>query len=282
MSDKEIKSRFEELVDAGIVRKTNIVVWELTDYSYLENLSGNREVLDRASKIIQSVKTNGLRPIPCLLNKNMEKVDGQARGIAFKELGLPYRFIVEENAGLKECVSMNQSSTAWKLADYVHSFAVQGKKDYIELERLLKEYSEFSVPAVIFAASGKIESANKSIKNGEYNTVNRLVDDPAKALDFVNEMRATINLLKGVKSKAEEALIFAYAIDYVDKERMIRMFSDYGYSLKSYSSMEDWLNGISEIYNKNLKKNHIDLVYEYKSAMEGRLPWYAKKWGNKQ
>ena len=88
------KTRFQELLEAGIIKESNIKVYELSDYSYLERMVGNREVENRASKVIQNIKANGRRPEPCLVNENMEIINGQARSIAYEQLGLTYPFVL--------------------------------------------------------------------------------------------------------------------------------------------------------------------------------------------
>ena len=276
------KTKLQELIDLGIVKATNQIVYEVTDYSVLEHMTGNREIGKRASKIIQSIKKNGYRPVPCLLNRNMEIIDGQARKIAFEQCNIPYRFVVEEDAGLNECITLNQATTAWKLPDYIHSFAIKGNADYIELEKLMTEYPEFSDMAIVYAASGLVDSATKSIQEGKYTTANKFIDDPSKALDFVNLMRESIKSLKGTKSKAEQALIFAYSIDEVNKDRMVTQFNALSFELKSFSTFDDWLKGISDLYNRNLKKNRIDLDIAYKLMMDKKYAWYGKKWGDRK
>ena len=115
-------------------------VWVTNDYGLFKNLNGNRDIaFARVDKIAKSIKNIGYRPQPILVNGNMEIIDGQGRFQALKNMGLPILYIIDKNAGIKECISMNIYQEKWNVMDYVKSYAEQGNNDYILLYEMIKQ-----------------------------------------------------------------------------------------------------------------------------------------------
>lgn len=124
------------------------LVYRTTDYSMFKLLKGNRPVEpSRVKKIKQGITLNGYISSPIVINEEMEIIDGQGRTEALKELGMPVDFVVNEGAGLKECVALNTVRTGWKQSDFIKGKADEGSEDCMRLYRLTEEFKHVPIPA---------------------------------------------------------------------------------------------------------------------------------------
>ncbi|MBQ1790336.1 MAG: ParB N-terminal domain-containing protein, partial [Oscillospiraceae bacterium] len=108
-------------------------VYVSTDYDSFKVLDGNRdpEKNSRIKKIERSIDKVGFIEAPILVNEHYEVIDGQARLAVAKKHGYPIYFCILPGKGIEECIALNQSSTAWTIMDYIHSYAAQGNENYI-------------------------------------------------------------------------------------------------------------------------------------------------------
>lgn len=96
------------------------VILQTMDYSKFKKLKGNRNVDPvRVQRIIQSIKKVGYITSPLIVNEDLEVIDGQGRLEALRILGLPVEYIVHENIGIDECISMNINQINWVDRDYI-------------------------------------------------------------------------------------------------------------------------------------------------------------------
>jgi len=105
------------------------------DYNLFKKMVGNRPTqLFRVKKILKSIEKVGYITNPIIVNDKMEIIDGQARFEALKQLNLPIDYIIVNNAGIKECISMNTYNSNWKEMDYINSYANVGNINYIRFK----------------------------------------------------------------------------------------------------------------------------------------------------
>lgn len=117
------------------------VILQTMDYSKFKKLKGNRNVDPvRVQRIIQSIKKVGYITSPLIVNEDLEVIDGQGRLEALRILGLPVEYIVHENIGIDECISMNINQINWVDRDYIYSYADRNYKSYILLKNLMEKY----------------------------------------------------------------------------------------------------------------------------------------------
>jgi len=125
-----------------MIKESTIKIYETDDYSLFKNLLQNRDAKSEAT-IIDSIRKVGVILDPILVNEKYEIIDGQNRFLAFRALGLPVRFVVQEGLGIEECRMLNIGRTNWSHEDFAESFANEGNENY---QRLMSLYHEFKKP----------------------------------------------------------------------------------------------------------------------------------------
>lgn len=104
-----------------------------SDYGQFEFTEYNRSVdAGHVRKLKKLIKRQGLMQ-PISVTPDGYIIDGQHRFHACRELGIPIKYIVSDALRMSEVVELNNSSKPWTIADKVHSYAAQGKEDYIKL-----------------------------------------------------------------------------------------------------------------------------------------------------
>lgn len=262
------------------IRKSDMKVSVESDYSKFKTMNGNREVDGkRIRKISDSIRSVGYIPVPIIVNEKMEIIDGQGRFEALKEFGLPVVYMVVPGAGLEECISMNISSTNWKLNDYISSFADSGNIHYIRLKKLMDDHSGIDIGNIITASTGKLDTKVTGIKSGDFKLTNADYKEADKILDYLDRFVPIIRQRKiSNGQKLLSALCFTYGIASIDNERMYKAFGDYYMMLGGYSTTEQALESLTNIYNYRLR-NKVYIVDEYKRLMASKLGWYATRYG---
>ena len=112
-----------------------------TDYDKFQFLNNNREINSNHLKLlIRSIQENNLLEYePILVNSDMEVIDGQHRLMAAKTLGVAIWYSVEKNIHESDMVLLNTVKRNWKLQDFLNYYARTGKKEYVKLEKYLKD-----------------------------------------------------------------------------------------------------------------------------------------------
>jgi len=103
----------------------------------------NRERIDQAhvKRLMESITArNMLEFRPMLVNEDYEVIDGQHRLLAAKALNIDIYYQVQKNLCADEILLMNVVKT-WSMADYLNYYCKNDYKEYIKLQKFLKEYS---------------------------------------------------------------------------------------------------------------------------------------------
>ena len=83
-------------------------------------------------KLKKLIKEMGLRQ-PISVTPTKEIIDGQHRFHACRELGIPIKYIVDDQLDMSAVVDLNNASKPWTVQDKVLSYAAQGNEDYVKL-----------------------------------------------------------------------------------------------------------------------------------------------------
>lgn len=268
-------------MDSGIkILKSDLMIQVTADYSQFKLMNGNRAISGkRVKKIEDSIRLVGFVPAPIVVNEKMEIIDGQGRFMALKKLGMPIYYIVVPGTGLQECIAMNISNTNWKLIDYIKSFADYGDINYIRLSKLIDDHSGIGIDNILTAATGHIDNKSKGLKEGTFKLSEA---DCIHADEVLNYLDRFIPIFKQRKirnsPKLLNALCFTYEIQSIDNERMYKALNDYYLMLGGYSSTEQALESLTNVYNYRLR-NKVFIIDEYKRYMSTRISWYEGKYG---
>lgn len=126
-------------------------IYVTTDYSIFKKNKANREINER--HVDNLISLFGLpderkhlkagwnyKPLPIVVNEDMEVVDGQHRVEACKRIGLPVYYIKQAGWGINEILMMNNTSENWKNGDYLYAYAQLGNQNYIDLMNMYESY----------------------------------------------------------------------------------------------------------------------------------------------
>lgn len=243
-------------------------VYRTTDYSMFKRLTGNRDVSDRAKKIIDSIESVGYVMSPLLVNENREIIDGQGRLEALKTLELPVDFIVQSGIGYDECVAMNIGQTNWKLEDYIHSYAEKGNTSYLYVSQLLRGYKKyFQVRPVCSIAAGNYGQVDtKMIREGRLKCDQKLYDE---AVRFFEKTKEVMAVLKGFGKQESwiSALFFCEQHPKMDVSLLVEKIFTMRAELYPVIQVKQALEIIEKIWNYR-NRSKVYLVTDYRKAMD--------------
>lgn len=252
---------------------SNLEMKYTTDYGMFRKMIGNRDVdRKRIDKVKNSILTNGFICQPILCNDRMEICEGQARLEAYKELGIPVPYIVQEGLTAKDAAALNASSTKWALMDYVRSFAKEGNVNYQFVLNLCERYPMLSAKTVIQLGvkAAYNSDADKAFKEGKFHI------DPIDMLRAKNRTAWLANMvpllsgLKGNKSGWIHALAFCYGNEKVDNEKLTNKMEELHYKLKPAENKVAAIAQIEEIYNFRTQGKKLYISQLYREYMDAR------------
>lgn len=290
MSDAE-RAEYLNTITQIIRNNDEIVsaVYRTTDYDKFKTLDGNRTVeKSRVNKILKSINDNGYIHCPITVNERMEIIDGQGRLEAVKQLGLPVEYIVFKGLSINECVALNVYQTGWTLMDYIESHADRQNLCYKFLLHLISKYRQLGTNVVINAITGTLGNNNRitnEIKAGDFECTSEQYERADELLGYTMKFLKTIkNFNKGPITYICMAIMFAYQVEDVDKEKLLQKFETY-YGMEDvppFISVDGALKTLTTIYNRRNRSDKIYFEVEYDRFLSGKYTWYANKYGIKK
>ena len=142
-------------------------IMETTNYELFSFKKENRGI---SRQKITQLKLNFLKfgydkNYPVLVDENFLIIDGQHRFLACKELDYEVNYSFAKNTSNEYMRSLNIVSSAWELADYVRSYAVEGVSSYVGLLDFKERHNlTMSNAIIVFFGASK----TKQIRKGEY------------------------------------------------------------------------------------------------------------------
>lgn len=253
-------------------------------YEMFKKLDGNREADDkRVEKIKKSISKVGYITSPILVNQNMEIIDGQGRFEALKQLQLPVEYIVQDNIGIKECVAMNIYQTNWKLIDYIKSYADRGVQSYIYVIDLMQRFNISNVSIIAVALQSIYKFDDKMIRNGTLEITQEQYEKTLKKLEFFRDIWEGYNDVKRI-GLFFKGILYCSEIEGIDlnrlKEKSIEVLQ-LG-KLPPIPTVEEVIQFIEEVYNKNSKRPTLYIYTEYRKQVEERLAYHTRKYNEKR
>ena len=240
------------------------------NYKIFKKLKGNRDVAPtRVRKIVESINKVGYITSPVIVNEKMEVIDGQGRLQALEYLGMPVEYIVHNGAGIDECLSMNIHQSNWTMRDYIKSYADRGVKGYIYTQKLIEEYGDLSLSAILMSTQ-ETYKVQKKVYNGELIVTEESYERAKEKLSFIRNIVNNMKHKNGSKSHLEYALIICLNMDIVDKERLKNKLIERCGIMKAWSNTMNCLQSIEDLYNEQLGYP-IFIVTEYKKTLFTKL-----------
>lgn len=245
-------------------------IFSTTDYDKFRLIDDNRE-LRSIGKILRSIQAVGQVMSPILVNEKMEVIDGQHRLAAFKKLGCPVYYMVQEGIGIEECRNLNTGQTNWTTNDYVHSYATEGVPDYVRLTSLLDEFGgvyklegilAFIVNRRILGGGMHVVVKEKKLRLSEKKfQLIRTRLQSAIDLGFCDLQRSN----KLAARSWYQAVSYAYRHQDVSVRELAEKLKKAPLELVSYSKPEDQLALFDKIYNKG-KRNKVFMSADYQKG----------------
>lgn len=196
--------------------------------------------------------------------------------MAFEAMSLPVEYVIQENAGLKECLQLNNSSTNWRVENYINGYCDLGYENYILLRRLSdygKKYVNITCIALLcegLIGSGAGELVNK-IKNAEFKLDQNKYDEIMQDLNYLETIDKYISMIGGRKSLFQSAFIWAIKNTDATKQTITNMISKRHDKFTPPADVKTTLKQFTEVYNfhKNID-NCIYFEQEYRAYMNKR------------
>lgn len=245
-------------------------IYETKDYDKFNKYDWNRNI-NKATllKIERSVQENGWRVEPIIVNEEYGIYDGQHRYIYAKEHNLPLYYMVIPNLTREDCQRMNAIRTSWKNQDYIHFYAIQGNPSYLMLSSLDSTYTSFDYGVLLFALN-KITYGGgtlKLIQSGNFTCTKEQYADAIDKLDFLTDLLPALKCIKGRRTQMCWAILFAYDLENVDKERLARVVNDNCNNINPPVDIESAIKELERVYNYKIRKeNTVYLLTEWKKS----------------
>lgn len=241
-------------------------------YEMFKKLEGNRTTDDRrVEKIKKSIIKVGYITSPILVNENMEIIDGQGRFEALKQLQLPIEYIVQNGISIKECVAMNVYQTNWTIIDYIYSHADRGIQSFVYIRDLMERFNINSVSIIAVATLGTGVFKAEYVHDGTLEITQEQYEKAIKKLEFFKDLYKGYNDIPRFNF-IFKGLLYCAEIEEVDlerlKEKIIEVLEHK--KIPPIPTIEEAMQFLEEIYNKNSKRPTVYIYTEYRKQVEER------------
>lgn len=155
-------------------RKPTVIsqIYSTKDYDLFAHDPENRIPRKNAALMASLDEYGSLSCLPVVVVSNGEGKyiikDGENRFDNCRAKGQPIHFVFADRADV-DWSKTNQAQHAWNLQNYVDRFIGQGRKDYIRLASLAKDFGlKLSTTAMLLAGADDYHPATKEIKDGTF------------------------------------------------------------------------------------------------------------------
>lgn len=234
---------------------------ESKDYDQFDFYEDNRDVTNNhVKKLAKSFQEFGqLVPIVCkdLYNGKLKIIDGQFRFTAAKNLGIPIKYMIDNNLKNNDVTEINITQKKFTNLDWIKRYSKQNLKDYklllLQIESYKKTLGLSSIIELYHSTKNNVPIST-GLRNGKYKI------DVKKGNNLVNiilKCYATVqnkNFLKRTFCRAIQNFYLKNQKEF-DLKHFLKNLSVK--KLNVYSLTSDTIEEIKNVYNYNLKKNRI-------------------------
>lgn len=238
--------------------ETNLenLVQSSNNYDQFVLLSNNR---DQNRGHIEAIKSafaemgNLTRVQPILVNERYEIIDGQHRFIAAKELNEPIFFTMQPGLSVADARNMNILHRAWRLDDFVKSYAESGDTNYQKYLQLKEDYGFSHSIIMTYTTGSEKRGAFAAFRRGEF-----VATDMAAARARLDKLTEAAAITKYGRDK-----FFAYAylkameVPGFDQQRMLRKLAQTAEQLvRRFGQTSEYLRALEEVYNYQITETN--------------------------
>ena len=142
-------------------------VMETTDYSIFKPTVGNRNVNKLHVKRLKDSFKDAYLMAPAIVNQNIEIIDGNHRKEAAQALGLPFRFIICNDYGLREIQILNENMKNWTKLDYLNAYCELKYPQYLKFRIFMHRFDEFGIAACETILTNKLTGGHTTRTSAE-------------------------------------------------------------------------------------------------------------------
>lgn len=238
-----------------------LMIRESRDYTRFKFIDCNRPINENnVAKIAESIRTCGyIKSHALIVNEQYHIFDGQHRFEACKMLNLPIYYVVDPTLDINVLRNLNVNRQGWKTTDHLSlycsdKYTGDNQSEYIRFRELAVEYSMFNLDGLtaLFAGRYYPGGANgQAFKNGKFTIQNEA--KTRELLDYLLELRDSgFDLYNNRKFLS--AMGKAHAHPDFDLNRFATRFKTKSALMRGRTTQKEYMDGINEIYNFNLRK----------------------------
>ena len=171
-----------------------IKIYSTKNYGIFKIMPSNRRIKSTKALAKSMNEINLLCVRPIIVDEDMYIIDGQHRLEVCKENNLIVYYVIlprEKCDAKKAMMELNVNQHGWRVPDYVHHWAKEGKKAYVELENFTKKNG--ISPSYVYVIFGRSELTSKILRNGKDFKINERAQEIA---DFLNSEEVISTELK--------------------------------------------------------------------------------------
>lgn len=241
-------------------------VFKTTDYEKFNFSERNRNVLLTKSQVANFKKNGIISPI--FVNENMTIIDGQHRFKYAKSAKIPIEYIIISGLDDDSIIALNTSQKSWKSIDYIEAYANDGNKNYIDLIKLIKRFSQFNIIAISSIAMGDKQVAGDITR--------RIKEGKLKISDFDSTF-ASLSVLEDVFNREPRLKIGQRQLMALNDLKQFEVFDTERFIKKINSLTNQSFNILNAEVASNtqtlVKKAFLDV---YNSDLDAKSPKYIE------
>jgi len=174
----------ENLKMSKDVKWEGLEIYKTHDYDKFKLIKGNRKVRTFQVNRLKASYEKGNIPVPLIVNKSFEIIDGQHRREAIRQLNLPLPYMIINDANIKEVQILNMRQKNWTMEDHLKCYVERGLKMYIRYNEEINERFYFDHKFKITMVKGKYSQRGHSEDALEQKTeVEKFQDGEFEATD---------------------------------------------------------------------------------------------------
>lgn len=236
-----------------VKQTTNYNLFKFRDDNRMKGVNSSHvECLKRSLQ-----KKNMLKTRPIDVNKKFEILDGQHRFCAAKALGLPIFYRVCDDLSGEDMLLLN-NVRSWKSEDYLNFYVKRGYADYVNLESVWKK-SGAPLSFLIRLAHGRTIKSQMAFKSGDWKAPGSwgVIPQILELSDVIKALQTYSGWVTG--TRVWTALSKIVRSDGYNHDHFIKNLQKYPSKIGPKATFRDYDIMFTQIYNKGLKKNRIDL-----------------------
>ena len=222
------------------------------DYKKFKTMHGNRKVYDEhLARMVKAFQQKRI-DLPIIINEKGEVCDGQTRLKACQKLGFSVRYRIMPELTIEDVQIINSNTRPWKIEDYLHSYCIFGRKDYLEVREFWEKHPDFTLGTTLLFLSKSMRSPTEVFRRGCFEVksvrwAEKTAEEVATLSEFYdgwNKRDFVLAILKAVFTGHFEFCLFRKQLTMVPPNLV----------LKDCAKSRDYLRLIEEIYNYRQRK----------------------------